>query len=103
MLLLFILSSFLLTGLPLRAPLAARGALSDGGAQQPGASFRIAIDYVHDDATVTDQEGRFVRDLGPEDFELYEDGRRQHVSTFALVDVPIDTRSPGGSLSPARV
>jgi VWFA-related protein len=39
---------------------------------------------------VTDQQGRFVRDLKKEDFQVFEDNKAQTVSAFALVDIPIE-------------
>ena len=53
-------------------------------------TFRVQVDYVEVDAFVTDQQGRFIRDLKKEDFEVFEDGKRQAVSTFSLVDIPIE-------------
>lgn len=41
--------------------------------------------------TVTDRSGRLVRDLGAEDFEVFEDGRRQEITKFELVeDLPLN-------------
>ena len=57
---------------------------------QPGSAFKVGVEFVNVDVTVTDQQGRFVRDLGIRDFEVFEDGRRQTVSNFSLVDVPLD-------------
>jgi VWFA-related protein len=53
-------------------------------------TFRVQVDYVEVDAFVTDAQGRFVRDLKKEDFEVSEDGKRQTVSAFTLVDIPIE-------------
>ena len=39
---------------------------------------------------VTDQQGNFVRDLKKEDFQVLEDGKRQTISTFSLVDIPVE-------------
>lgn len=68
--------------------LAAAPSRSEARGQQPGA-IKVEIDYVQVDVTVTDAEGRFVHGLGAEAFEVYEDGKRQQVSTFAFVDLPI--------------
>ena len=59
--------------------------------QQPAPTFRVEINYVNVDVGVTDEQGRFVRDLGQDDFEVYEDGKRQQLSTFSLVDIPIES------------
>ena len=53
-------------------------------------TFRVQVDYVEVDAFVTDAQGRFVRDLKKDDFEVSEDGKRQTVSAFTLVDIPIE-------------
>ena len=49
-------------------------------AQQPAGppavapTFRVEVNYVEIDATVTDAQGNFVRDLTKDDFELVEEG-----------------------------
>ena len=53
-------------------------------------SFRVQVDYVEVDALVTDEEGRFVRDLTKDDFQVFEDGKPQSISTFTLVDIPVE-------------
>jgi VWFA-related protein len=53
-------------------------------------TFKSQVEYVEVDALVTDAQGRFVRDLTREDFQVFEDGRPQTISTFALVDLPIE-------------
>lgn len=45
--------------------------------------FRSGIDLVHFVVVVQDRRGNFVTDLGPEDFEIYEEGRRQTLRYFA--------------------
>ena len=56
--------------------------------QQP--TFKVQVDYVEVDAMVTDRTGNFVRDLKKEDFQVLEDGRPQSITTFGLVDIPIE-------------
>ncbi len=53
-------------------------------------TFRVQVDYVEVDAFVTDPQGRFVRDLKKEDFQVFEDGKPQTVTAFTLVDIPVD-------------
>jgi len=53
-------------------------------------TFRAEVEYVEVDALVTDEEGRFVRDLTANDFEVFEDGQRQEIAAFSLVDIPIE-------------
>jgi VWFA-related protein len=57
--------------------------------QQPALIFRAAADFVEVDAIVTDRRGQFVRGLTRADFEILEDGTRQDVAAFSLVDIPI--------------
>jgi VWFA-related protein len=47
--------------------------------------IRIATDVVQIDAVVTDKSGRQVTDLRPEDFEVFQDGRKQIVSHVQYV------------------
>src|SRR5262245_34117433 len=62
-----------------------------GAPQSPETpTFRVQVDYVEVDAFVTDQQGRFVRNLKKEDFQVFEDRKPQTISAFGLVDIPID-------------
>jgi Ca-activated chloride channel family protein len=45
--------------------------------------FRAGVDLVTLEVTVTDKKGSLVTDLTPEDFELFEDGRKQTVKYFS--------------------
>jgi VWFA-related protein len=56
--------------------------------QQP--TFRVQVDYVEVDVVVTDRQGRLVRDLKKEDFQVFEDGKAQAINTFTFVDIPIE-------------
>src|SRR5580704_14255073 len=53
-------------------------------------NFKLQVDYVEVDAFVTDSQGRFVRDLKKEDFQVLEDRQPQTISAFTLVDIPIE-------------
>ncbi len=53
-------------------------------------TFKSGVEYVEVDAIVTTSQGQIVRDLAQKDFEILEDGRRQEMTTFALVDIPIE-------------
>jgi VWFA-related protein len=50
--------------------------------------FRAAVDFVEVDATVTDARGDAVSDLTAADFEVFEDGTRQEIASFARVELP---------------
>ena len=68
-------------------------------AQQPPAprqapTFRVEVNYVEIDATVTDGQGNFVRGLTKDDFELVEEGEAQTISAFTTVDLPVARADP---------
>ena len=48
-----------------------------------GPIFRVQVELVVLNVTVTDRRGRHIRSLKPADFRIYEDGIRQTVSSFA--------------------
>ncbi len=54
-----------------------------GGAEQP--TFRVAIDLVTTDVIVRNTQDQFVADLTRDDFEVWEDGVKQDVSSLTLV------------------
>jgi VWFA-related protein len=59
-------------------------------AQQP--TFRVQIDAIELDAFVTDAQGNPVRGLTVDDFELFEDGKPQVITSFSQVDIPFEAR-----------
>ena len=59
--------------------------------QAPGQpTFRAAVEVIEVAVSVTDANGRPVRDLTADDFEVYEDDRRQPVVAFTHVDTPVE-------------
>lgn len=48
--------------------------------------FRLTVSLVQLDAVVTDGKGRHVTTLGPDDFEVYQDGRLQPVTAVSYVE-----------------
>ena len=54
--------------------------------QQPEPQFQSEANYVRIDVRVTDQEGNFVSDLTKEDFEIFENGKKQNIETFELLN-----------------
>ena len=72
--------------------------ISTSQAQQPKSNsktqdaLRIETELVQIDAVVTDKQGKLIHDLKREDFELYEDGKKQTITHFAV----------GTSKQPAR-
>jgi VWFA-related protein len=68
----------------------AAGPRSDASQNQP-APFRSAADIVSVFATVTDRDGRSVRDLSIADFQVTDNGRRQPIVVFSQGEAPITT------------
>lgn len=52
--------------------------------------FRVEVDAIEIDAFVTDAQGNPVTDLTADDFEIFEDGRPQTITSFSLVNIPIE-------------
>ena len=49
------------------------------------ATFRVAIDYVTTDVIARNNQDQFVADLTKNDFEVYEDGVKQEITSLTLV------------------
>ena len=58
-------------------------------AQTQRPQFRSSVTQIEVDVSVTDGDGKFVKDLRPEDFEILEDGQAQTLSGFSPIDLPI--------------
>jgi Ca-activated chloride channel family protein len=54
----------------------------------PGDVIRVKTTLVNSPVLVIGRDGKFVPDLGREDFEIYENGVRQEIAYFAPVDNP---------------
>jgi VWFA-related protein len=65
---------------------------SQAPAQPP--TFKVEVNYVEIDASVTDAQGNFVGDLTREDFQVIEEGTRQSITAFSRVDLPIEREDP---------
>ena len=46
---------------------------------------RISTNLIQLDVTVTDRKGNVVRDLKPEDFEVYENGNKEDIFNFSFI------------------
>jgi len=55
----------------------------------PTARFSSGVQLIEVYATVTDAAGGVVTGLRPADFDVYEDGQLQHISTFAAGEAPL--------------
>lgn len=58
-------------------------------AAQDGFRFRSTTELIDVTATVTDRDGRFVRGLSRDDFEVREDGVPQRITHFSRERVPV--------------
>jgi VWFA-related protein len=58
--------------------------------EPPPVTFRVEVNYVEVDAIVTDANGNPITDLTAKDFQVLEDGRPQTISTFSLVNLPVE-------------
>src|SRR3954463_16245446 len=46
---------------------------------------KISTTLIQLDVTVTDKDGKIVSDLKPEDFEVYENGKKQDITNFSFI------------------
>jgi len=76
----------LVAGLSAQTPAPAKPAASQGQqidkAPQP---FRLTVDLVTNDIIVRDEKGNFVPDLKKEEFEIWEDGVKQDITSMTVV------------------
>ncbi|MBM3771651.1 MAG: VWA domain-containing protein [Acidimicrobiia bacterium] len=52
--------------------------------------FQAQVEYVEVDVLVTDAQGRLVRDLTKDDFQVFEDGKSQTIANFSMVNIPLE-------------
>ena len=71
--------------------LLAAGIVLSAQQQSPRPTFRAGINAVVVDVRVVDRDGRFIRDLDKDDFQVFEDDQEQTITTFDLIDVPAAT------------
>jgi Ca-activated chloride channel family protein len=57
--------------------------------QEDRYQFRVSVDLISLNVTVTDARSRFVTELLQKDFAVYEDGISQEISVFSREDLPI--------------
>src|SRR5215510_922653 len=57
---------------------------------QPQATFRVRVDAVEIDASVTDAAGNPVPNLTADDFEILEDKKPQTITSFTVVNIPAE-------------
>src|SRR5256885_988140 len=54
-------------------------------APQERPTFKVQVDLVTNDIIVRDEKGNFIPDLKKEEFEIYEDGVKQDISSMTVV------------------
>ena len=64
-------------------------AIAGAHAQAPPTTFQAEVNLIEVDATVTDDQGNPVSGLTADDFELFDDGQRQKIAAFSVVDIPL--------------
>ncbi len=57
--------------------------------QEERYQFRVTVDLISLNVTVTDARNRFITELLQKDFAVYEDGISQEISVFSREDLPI--------------
>lgn len=78
---------FLFTLLPAGLGLPLRCAAQEAPAAH-GPTIRVNVERVNVGVVVTDPKGRFVEGLGPENFQVLDNGTPQQISEFASVEAP---------------
>ena len=58
--------------------------------QEAPPTFRGGVEAVVVDVVVTDKDGNLVRGLTVDDFEVFENGRRQPITAFTTVEIPLE-------------
>jgi Ca-activated chloride channel homolog len=77
--------SLSLLAITLLAPMAARAQDPESDQDEP---IRLKADLVSITASVTDRNGRAIKSLKIEDFNIYEDGAKQRITHFAATEEP---------------
>src|SRR5881394_934864 len=75
----------LTAGLSAQTPGQAPAAPPNTAATQERPTFKVQVDLVTNDIIVRDEKGNFIPDLKKEDFEIYEDGVKQDISSMTVV------------------
>src|SRR5262245_56928390 len=86
------LATLVLVLVSVHATLAQRRGGSSDPPSQP--TFRVRVDAVQIDATVTDDRGNPVTNLTADDFEILEDSKPQVITSFTLVNIPTERVEP---------
>jgi len=64
--------------------------------------IRVSVNLVQIDAVVTDSKGRHITGLGPEDFQVFEDGKPQKITHLSYIDAQSAPAPPSAASSTPR-
>ena len=56
----------------------------------PAVSYDVDVTLVEVDAVVTDEQGRVIRDLRADEFQVLKDGTPQTIDRVSFVEIPIE-------------
>lgn len=56
--------------------------------------IKISTSLIQVDVTVTDKKGNIITDLKPEEFEVYENGKKQDITNFSFITQNGENNSP---------
>src|SRR5262245_31724164 len=59
---------------------------AEAQSQRSGLTIRMDTDLVVIDVTATDKTGTYIRDLRPEEIQVFEDGQERKINFFAIND-----------------
>ena len=68
----------------------------------PAFTFRVPVNVVLVNVTVTDRAGRPVKDVTVQDFKLFEDGKRQRIQSFEVESSQPEIRPAGADAVAGR-
>src|SRR3954471_158274 len=75
----------LTAGLSAQTPGQAPAQQSNSATTQEKPTFKVQVDLVTNDIIVRDEKGNFIPDLKKEEFEIYEDGVKQDITSMTVV------------------
>jgi VWFA-related protein len=78
------------------ASIAAQAAPAQQSQPSQPPTFRAGVEYVEVDARVVDSRNEPVQGLAQRDFQIFEDGVRQDIATFAPVNLPMPLSTADG-------
>ena len=70
--------------------------------EAPSPTFRTSVNLVSSDVIVRNRRGQFQADLSKNDFEIFEDGVKQELSSFTLVHGGRVYQSQTATVTPVR-